>query len=113
MLPQVFHYFVIAARGVNDNLPALGPQQDQGLTHIGARHSQNAWTLVAVIFSDDAVEVHGDRSSRVIVVRCHLPTPFREQGEGAIALPDWRKSAAPQLPDPVDLSLALCKIGVH
>jgi hypothetical protein len=48
---------------VDDDFPALCVELMQGLNNIVSRKSENAFPFPAIVFSDNAVEIYGNRAA--------------------------------------------------
>jgi len=63
MTNKVGAYFPLTPRCVDDDFPSFGAELMQGLNNILSRKSENTFAFPTIIFSDDTVEIHGNRAA--------------------------------------------------
>ena len=63
MVDKVGAYLLLTPRCVDDDFPALCTELVQGLNNILSRKSENTFAFPTIVFSDDAVEIYGNRAA--------------------------------------------------
>ena len=63
MVDKVGAYLLLTPRCVDDDFPALCAELMQGLNNILSRKSENTFAFPTIVFSDDAVEIYGNRAA--------------------------------------------------